>query len=71
VRLEGLAKIEVTYRQDPRLVVWLPFKMSELYEGAVPGGAKRGESILGRAANVAEYSGFKRFETTARIVAIK
>ena len=70
VRLESLAQIEVTYRQDPRLGVWLPFKMSELYEGAVPG-AKPGVSSLGRAANVAEYSGFKRFETSAKIVAVK
>jgi hypothetical protein len=70
VRHESLAQIEVTYRQDPRLGVWLPFRMSELYEGAVPG-AKPGVSSLGRAANVAEYFSFRRFETSAKIVAVK
>jgi hypothetical protein len=64
-RLESLADIEVTYRRDTRLRAWLPSKMSETYEGALPAGT--GQPILGRAMTVATYSEFKRFETSAKI----
>jgi hypothetical protein len=64
--MESLAQIEVTYRRDPRLGVWLPLKMSELYEGAMPS-IRAGSAFLGRTTGVAEYSGFKRFETSAKI----
>lgn len=56
-RVESLADIEVTYKYDTEAGMWLPAKMSEWYEGL--GGYTRA---------VATYSGFRRFETTARVV---
>jgi hypothetical protein len=37
-RLESSAEVEVTYHRDPRLGIWLPAKMTEFYEGAIPAG---------------------------------
>jgi hypothetical protein len=68
-RLESLAVVEVTYRRDPGAVAWLPLKMSETYEG--PMRAEGMPPFLARATGVAEYSGFKRFETSAKIVVPK
>ena len=65
--VESRAQIDVSYRFDKRLGVWLPLKMSELYEGAMPSTKGRG-AVLGRTMGVAEYSGFRRFETSAKIV---
>ncbi len=59
-RIESLAEIDVTYRRHDDLGLWLPWKMSELYEGPL-----RGE--LGRAESIATYSDFKRFTTDVRL----
>jgi hypothetical protein len=65
-RLESDATIEVTYRRDERFGMWLPLKMSETYSGAIP---RHGRApILGEARTIATYSGYKRFETSARII---
>lgn len=66
-RLESSAEVEVTYHRDQRLGMWLPAKMTEFYEGAVSAGLAP-TAVLGRATNVATYSDFKRFETSAKIV---
>jgi hypothetical protein len=68
-RWESLATVEVTYRLDKSTGVWLPLKMSETYEGALP--IPGGRTLLGRASGVAEYSDFKQFQTSARIVTPK
>jgi hypothetical protein len=65
-RIESLAVIEVTYREDPRIGVWLPSKMSELYEGPMP--VRGGPPRQGRSTGLAQYSDFKRFETSGRLV---
>jgi hypothetical protein len=73
-RVESLAQIEVTYRLDQRFGAWLPRKMSELYEGPVDprlGPGRFADTYTGRSTGVAEYSDFKRFETSAKIVAPK
>ena len=65
-RLESEATIDVRYRLDTRFGVWLPSKMTEAYSGAI---TRMGERpVMGRARVEATYSGFKRFETSARIV---
>jgi hypothetical protein len=69
-RMESLAVIEVTYRLEQRFGAWLPVKMSETYEGAMPATGGRAP-FQGRATGVAEYSGFKRFETSAKIIVPK
>lgn len=69
-KIESLADIEVTYRRDADLAMWVPVKMSELYEGALPLGANRAP-LPGRANCLAEYGKYKRFETSAKIVTPK
>ncbi len=69
-RYESLAVVEVSYRLDKRAGAWLPLRMSETYEGAMPTSGGR-EPFLGRATGLAEYSDFKRFETSAKIVVPK
>jgi hypothetical protein len=44
VHLESLAEIEVTYRRQDDLGLWLPWKMSELYEGPLRGAIGRAET---------------------------
>jgi hypothetical protein len=68
-RIDSRADVEVTYRRDPRFGVWLPAKMSEIYEGPI----QRGTSapLVGRATAVAQYSDYRRFETSATLVAPK
>jgi hypothetical protein len=51
------AAIDVTYRKDPALGMWVPSRMTERYSG---GGA-------GYAETVATYADFKRFQTSARV----
>jgi hypothetical protein len=65
-RLESRAVVEVSYRFDRTLGASLPLRMSETYEG--PMRSEGMPTFLARATGVAEYSGFKRFETSARIV---
>ena len=64
--LESSADIEVTFRKDGRFDAWLPWKMSEQYQGAIPVGTRN--PMLGKAMGVAEYTNYRRFGTTATIV---
>jgi hypothetical protein len=64
-RWESLAVVDVSYRLDRQIGAWLPLKMSETYEGTLPQPGGRG---LGRATGVADYSNFKQFQTSAKIV---
>ncbi len=66
-RIESLAVVEVTYRLEKALGVWLPARMSETYEGPMTASASR-EPYRGRATGLAEYSAFRRFETSGRLV---
>jgi hypothetical protein len=68
--IESLADVEVTYHRDPAVGVWVPARMSEVYEGALPRSGNK-PSLFGRATCVAEYRNYKRFETSAKIVAPK
>jgi VWFA-related protein len=63
--LESRADVEVTYRRDPRLGMWVPVSMAEEYQGAI---ARPGQSsILGTTRSVATYSDYRQFETSTRI----
>jgi hypothetical protein len=68
-RMESLAVVDVTYGLNRQVGVWLPLRMSETYEGAMRS-AEMG-SFMARATGVAEYSDFKRFETSAKIIISK
>lgn len=64
--VQSSADIDVTYRRDAAVGMWLPAKMSEVYEGPVSRGTKG--PVAGRTVGLAQYSGFRRFETSVRIV---
>lgn len=68
-KLESLARIDVTYKRHDRFGMWLPAKMSELYEGPIPRGTQ--PSILGQATTTADYTDFKQFTTSAKITSQK
>ncbi len=68
-KLESRADIEVTYRRDEQAGMWLPTKMSEEYQGAIP--RINREPLMGTARSTATYSDFKRFETSGRLVGPK
>jgi hypothetical protein len=68
-RIESRADVEVTFQKDPRFGVWLPAKMSELYEGPILQGT--GGAVTGRASAVAKYTDYRRFETSATLVTPK
>ncbi len=68
-RLDSVADIEVTYRREDTLGLWLPSRMTELYEGPL--------NMTGRAASLARattraiYSDFKQFGADVKINAPK
>ncbi|MFO7691578.1 MAG: VWA domain-containing protein [Vicinamibacterales bacterium] len=66
VELDSLVDIEVTYRREAASGIWMPVKMTELYEGPIPLGTHA--PVRGRTVAEASYSNFKRFETSVRIV---
>lgn len=63
--LETDAEIEVTYKNNSELGLWLPSDMSEQYQGPVFGFTRA--PTEGRASTKASYSGFKKFGTGAAI----
>lgn len=67
--LESTADIEVTYRRDDRLGMWLPVRMTEEYQGAIP--RLNTAPVLGMSRSVAVYSDYRRFETGAAVVGPK
>jgi hypothetical protein len=60
------AEVDVQYRRDPRLDMWVPAEMSEFYEATVRNLTTR-DIEQARATATATYSQFRRFETSARI----
>jgi len=66
VELDSLVDIEVTYRREAASGIWMPVKMTELYEGPIPLGTRA--PVRGRTVAEASYSNFKRFETSVKIV---
>jgi VWFA-related protein len=67
--LESTADIEVTYRRDERLGMWLPARMTEEYQGAIP--RLNNPPVLGTARSTAVYSDYRRFETGTKVVGPK
>jgi hypothetical protein len=66
MRITSRVEIEVTYARDQGSAMWLPSRMSELYEGPIR--RVRREPIRATARTIATYSGFRTFETSAKIV---
>jgi hypothetical protein len=68
-RLDSEADIDVTYRRNEELGVWLPLKMEIVYTG--PMALTGRPPTLGRATTRATYSDFKQFGTSMKINAPK
>ena len=64
-RIDSAADVEVTYRPDEKLRVWLPVRMVELYTGPITWTGR--PPAIGRAATRATYSDFKQFGTSVKI----
>jgi hypothetical protein len=62
---ETMASVEVTYKLDEKLDMWVPFRMHETYVQS------RGTTISENIDCVATYSNFRRFETSGRIIVPK
>ena len=56
----GSAEIDVTYNRVAALDMWLPEKMTELYEGMA-------DPYVYRVTGEAMYSNYRQFQTTIRI----
>jgi len=60
---QSTADIEVTYRRDEKLGMWLPSQMTEEYQGQIPWTNRQPITALAR--SKATYSDFKQFGTSA------
>lgn len=67
--LESTAEIEVTYQRNETLGMWLPERMTEEYEGAIP--RLYNAPVLGISRSNATYSDYKRFGTSTTVVGPK
>ncbi|MEO8678874.1 MAG: hypothetical protein ABI665_07500 [Vicinamibacterales bacterium] len=65
--IETAAEIDVTFRPNPDLGLWLPSTMEETYNGPVRMSAAVAPS-MGHATTRAKYSEFKQFATAGTIV---
>jgi hypothetical protein len=63
------AEIDVTWREDARLTLWVPHEMREVYRGrwTEAGGGPEREGTFA-VSGVARYSNYRRFEVDSRIV---
>jgi hypothetical protein len=67
--VESTADIEVTYRRDEKIGMWLPASMAEEYQGAIP--RITGAPIVGIAHSNATYSDYKQFGTSSTLIGVK
>jgi hypothetical protein len=65
--LETAAEIEVTFRRNPEVGIWLPTSMDETYTGPIRTSVAVAPS-MGHATTRAHYSDFKQFGTSVAIV---
>jgi hypothetical protein len=61
----GLADIDVAWRADPKLGLWVPSSMRERYSGPWPDGSDDPRSTI---TGVATYSDYRRFDVDVRII---
>jgi len=61
--VQSTADIEVTYRRDENLGMWLPAQMTEEYQGQIPWTGRQPITAIARSR--ATYSDYKQFGTSA------
>jgi hypothetical protein len=67
--VQSTADIEVTYKRDEKLGMWLPAQMTEEYQGQIPWTGRQPITALAR--SKATYSDFKQFGTSATVIGVK
>lgn len=67
--LQSTAEIEVTYRRDEKLGMWLPAQMTEEYQGQIP--MINRPAIPALARSKATYSDYKQFGTSSTVIGVK
>jgi hypothetical protein len=67
--LQSTAEIEVTYRRDEKIGMWLPAQMTEEYQGQIP--MINRPAIAALARSKATYSDYKQFGTSSTVVGVK
>jgi hypothetical protein len=65
VGVQPIRAVEVDYRRDAKLDLWVPGRMHEIYQRSFE------STILERIDCVATYSNFRRFETSGRMIVPK
>ena len=67
--LQSTAEIDVTYRRDEKLAMWLPAQMTEEYQGQIPMINRPAIPALARSRAV--YSDYKQFGTSSTVIGVK
>lgn len=67
--LQSSADIEVTYKRDDKVGMWLPVQMIEEYQGQIPWTNQQPITAIARSR--ATYSDYKQFATSSAIVGVK
>ena len=67
--LQSTADIEVTYKRDEKLGMWLPTQMTEEYQGQIPWTGRQPITALAR--SKATYSDYKQFGTSSTVIGVK
>ena len=67
--LQSTADIEVTYKRDDKLGMWLPAQMTEEYQGQIP--MINRPAIPALARSKATYSDYKQFGTSSTVIGVK
>jgi hypothetical protein len=63
--IKSVADIDVTFKRDTAIGIWLPAEMSEVYEGPIKLGTR--PPFQGVSTTRAKYSEYKRFGTGVRV----
>jgi hypothetical protein len=61
--VQSTADIEVTYKKDEKVGMWLPAQMTEEYQGQIPWTGRQPITAIARSR--ATYSDYKQFGTSA------
>jgi hypothetical protein len=67
--VQSKAEIEVTYRRDEKIGMWLPAQMTEEYQGQIP--MINRPAIPALARSRATYSDYKQFGTSSTVIGVK
>ena len=67
--VQSTADIDVTYKRDEKLGMWLPAQMTEEYQGQIPWTNRQPITAIAR--SKATYSDYKQFGTSSTVIGVK